>query len=335
MERETTISINKQNFITYFRVFAVACILLCHLVQANKNAYIQMTAQFFNVGVDIFIIISGFCFGLQRDIDSSKNWYKKRIKRIYLPYELFLIILAVIYLILGRTFKFENWLSCIIGAQGANVGVLGADHTWFITAILLCYIVTPLLQKMEVQIEKQNRSHLEIIVLLIIPIILSFIPMIVFHTIGTPICFYSIAYILGRKYKQGFRFKKKYLLFYLCGILIGVAERLVGKFIFDGTRIYECNIVSYTQILIAFCLMAVFSVFFNDIRISGVINWIEKISFEIYLYHYMFIVGPVSLMKISNSWIMNSVCVVCVTAIIAYFMKQIEEMLMRKIKRLR
>ncbi len=45
----------------------------------------------------------------------------------------------------------------------------------------------------------------------------------------------------------------------------------------------------------------------------------------------MFIVGPVSLMKISNRWIMNSVCVVCVTAIIAYFMKQIEEMLMRKI----
>lgn len=47
-------------------------ILLCHYVQESTNAYIQMSAQLFNIGVNIFFIISGFCFGLQGEI--KKCW---------------------------------------------------------------------------------------------------------------------------------------------------------------------------------------------------------------------------------------------------------------------
>ena len=75
---------NKQTtFILYLRTFSVLSILLCHLVQANPSSYVQMTAQFFNIGVELFIIISGFCFGLQGKIDDWKKWYGKRVQRIY------------------------------------------------------------------------------------------------------------------------------------------------------------------------------------------------------------------------------------------------------------
>lgn len=91
---ENTILTNKQTnkqtaFILYLRTFSVLSILLCHLVQANPSSYVQMTAQFFNIGVELFIIISGFCFGLQGKIDDWKKWYGKRVQRIYIPYELF------------------------------------------------------------------------------------------------------------------------------------------------------------------------------------------------------------------------------------------------------
>lgn len=134
-------------FINYLRVFAVISILLCHYMPESSNVYLQMSAQFFNIGVNIFIIISGFCLGLQGEITDVKLWYRKRLKRIYIPYWIFLFSLSVVYIIKKIKFNFLNWLSCILGIQGANVGVWGADHTWFITAILICYLVTPLISK--------------------------------------------------------------------------------------------------------------------------------------------------------------------------------------------
>lgn len=57
----------KEIFISYLRVFAMILILACHIVQEHNNSYINMTAQFLNVGVPIFIIISGYLYG-QKEI---------------------------------------------------------------------------------------------------------------------------------------------------------------------------------------------------------------------------------------------------------------------------
>ena len=43
-------------------------ILLCHYIGQSSNVWMLMTAQFFNISVPIFIILAGFLFGLQRDI---------------------------------------------------------------------------------------------------------------------------------------------------------------------------------------------------------------------------------------------------------------------------
>ena len=307
-------------FITYFRVFGVICILLCHLVQECSIAYVQMLAQFFNVGVDIFIIISGFCFGLQGKIVEWKKWYKKRIKRIYIPYEIFLIVLAFVYLIVGRTLNFKNWLSCILGVQGANVGVLGADHTWFITALLLCYLITPVLS--EFDFEKKSVTYITIGILWIVPFVLSFMPMRVFHTIGVLICYYSIAYIWGRKYQNGYRIHYRYLWHYILGIIILFMIRVSGKIFMDGSRMYDCNIVSYTQVLIAFCILAIFSILLSRVKVTDGIKWLGSISYEIYLYHYMFIVGPSSFFKVINSWLLASILSVAFAVVMAYIMNR-------------
>lgn len=46
-------------------------------------------------------------------------------------------------------FNIGNLLTWFLGIQGAKVGVLGANHTWFITAILLSYCVTSFIAKLE------------------------------------------------------------------------------------------------------------------------------------------------------------------------------------------
>ena len=128
----------KYEFATWLRATGVIMILLCHLVAQNSNSIVQMTGQFFNIGVEIFIILSGFLFGVSGGINSVKNWYVKRLKRIYIPYELFIIFLAFVHIGLGYSICSIDWLWLILGFQGSIVGVLGADLVYYSFVDLLC-----------------------------------------------------------------------------------------------------------------------------------------------------------------------------------------------------
>ena len=60
---------------------------------------------------------------------------------------------------------------------------------------------------------------------------------------------------------------------------------------------------------------------------------IDGISFEIYLCHYMFIVGPVSVMYITGNWIINSIIAVCIALLFAVILHKLSKG-MRKILRI-
>lgn len=64
---------NEYNFATYYRVLGMLFILLCHFTQESSNIYLNMSAQFFNIGVDIFIILSGFLFGIRGGTEMQPN----------------------------------------------------------------------------------------------------------------------------------------------------------------------------------------------------------------------------------------------------------------------
>ncbi|MCD7809857.1 MAG: acyltransferase [Erysipelotrichaceae bacterium] len=329
-DRQTDRQTDRQIFIYYLRAFSVLCILACHLCSAHTSSYVQMLSQFFNIGVEIFFIISAFCFGLQGSIKSVKEWYKKRFKRIFLPYECFLIILAIAYIVIQKQFKVFYWITCIFGVQGANVGVLGAEQTWFITALIICYICTPLLSNIWDSLNnKQNRIY-AVMVLLVIPFVLVLFPPVSIYTIGHQVCFYGIAYFLGRTYKDNL-FNEVPRFIYLMTMFLSFGVRIIGRFMFDGSRLYECIIVGYTQYASALCIFILISLYLNNKEPGKIINWLCNISFEVYLYHYMFIVGPISLMNVTNSWIFNSVMVLCITFVIATIMNQIINITYKKL----
>ena len=92
----------KYQFATWLRAAGMLMILLCHFTQQSGNSYLVMSSQFFNIGNDIFFIMSGFLFGIQeKTLNSMVQWYKKRIKRIYVPYEMMIIVLFLLHIVLG------------------------------------------------------------------------------------------------------------------------------------------------------------------------------------------------------------------------------------------
>ena len=313
----------KLAYCTYIRIFAMASIVLCHLVPHHPNLYVQSSVQFFNIGVQIFFILSGFLLGQQGEIKFPMHWYKKRLKRIYLPWLLFVAVLAGIHLCKGNSILTFDWLKLVLGLQGANVGVQGAGQTWFITSLIVCYLATPLLNACLTRFKPSAIS----IALLCLPVALAFLPMNLF-TLLCPLCWFGIAYIIGRTFDSLWLTPlNAWIALFIA--LLGFANRFVAKQIITShssaemySFLYEKLCVNYSMFLAAIGIMFVLAVILQNKPVRPFGKFLSDISYEVYLYHYMLCVGPISLFALKLSWLPSSllviVCAICIASIAHY-----------------
>lgn len=318
-------------FAEVIRFLGVILILLCHYTEQSTNVLLNMSAQFLNIGVPIFIILSGFLFGVRDGGKNALSWYMKRIKRIYIPYELFVIILAVITLLHGGKIITRDWLFLVLGLQGSVVGVYGAEQIWFITALLFCYLLTPVIRFIVLEIrESRNKIIIYTAIFLMIPIALSFIPPAFVYTLFIPFCWYALAYLIGYKFTE----IELTSIGTICSfglMILAFGVRILMRMNFDGSYLYDRITVSYTQAIAAFCIFYIIAYIFKNRKANRLILWISGISFEIYLYHYMFTVGPIKLFGISGNWIIDCIVVTVVVLIISMVMNKCSTLIIRKL----
>ena len=318
-------------FAEVIRFLGVILILLCHYTEQSTNVLLNMSAQFLNIGVPIFIILSGFLFGAREGGKNVLTWYMRRIKRIYIPYELFVIILAVITILLGGNIITRDWLFLVLGLQGSDVGVYGAEQTWFITALLFCYMLTPIIRFIVLKICSSRKNYIiYIAVFLIAPIFLSFIPPAFVYTLFIPFCWYALAYLIG------YKFTDIYLtsIGVICSsglIILAFGVRILIRMNFDGSYLYDRITVSYTQAIAAFCIFYIIAYIFKNRKANQLVLWISGISFEMYLYNYMFTVDQIKLFGVTGSWIIDCIVVTSVVVIISMIMNRCSVFITRKL----
>lgn len=96
-----------------------------------------------NMGVDVFLFLSGYCLVSSYEKSTLGQFYKKRIIRLLLPY----VIIAT---------PFYIWKSCVTDSNfifdlsGISYWLDGMQWTWFVNAILLCYALFPFFYKIVV-----------------------------------------------------------------------------------------------------------------------------------------------------------------------------------------
>lgn len=315
---------NQYSFATWLRTFGVILILLCHFTQQNDNPYVVMSSQFFNIGNSIFFILSGFLFGIKGGIRGPVLlWYKKRLKRIYIPYEMMIITLFIIYLALKIPIQWELWIPQFIGVQGWNV-VFGTTQTWFVTAILFCYLCTPVISKIILRLHgSRKRIVLLCVVLLGVPIVTAYILPADIYSILTPVCSYALAFLIGVYFNKIHISGLKSIILFIV-MMAGFALRVVCRMYWDDTIFYNQIVANYTHMLGALCIFFIFSYVFKKAPIPAVVSYISEISFEIYLWHYMFVDGPLRLFGVTESWILNCILVFSITFIISAVAKRVE-----------
>ena len=131
------VTLKKDYSISLARFLATSAIIICHIMQY----YNFVLAWWFNVGVQIFLCMSGFLYG-KKEITKPIGFYKKQFVKILLDYYVVVLTVAAFQFI----FMPEEITLLQFAKSILTVGTLsGGGHLWYIPYILLCYLITPLL----------------------------------------------------------------------------------------------------------------------------------------------------------------------------------------------
>lgn len=327
------ISKQESYIISVVRVFSMILILLCHLVQENSNFIITQTAQIFNVGVFVFLFISGFLYG-NKEIKNTKKWYLKRAIRILIPLYIFIIFLIIVdTLFKNKAIDIKYYFIYLFNMQGLLGGILGAEHLWFLTALMLCYLVTPLLNKGKKDFESRNKIVYFIILISIHVIITIFVNRKVGLYLGY-LYTYIFAYYFGYEWKRNIKNKNMTISTIIMVIVLGI--RFMAKFIMDGSIVYDGIIVIYEQIIFAFWIFIAIYFVISKLnkginKKSKIILYFDNLSFYIYIVHIMFIIGPIKLMRFTNNFFIDSIMVLIASYISSVILKKICDFIYEKI----
>lgn len=274
------------------------------------------------MGVPIFIIISGCLYGQKEIKEKYFRWIIKRVRRILIPMYFFMVFLLIVNLAIGNNIRMANWIAYIFNLQGFQIYVHGAEHLWYLTIIMICYLITPILNKYRRKISNKN-----LVIYIFIGVLLQIsISYFINTQLGIYLIYlllYIISYIIGCRIDIIISKKLMFSSILLAGI--SVILRISARVFFDNSILYNVIVVGYTQGLIAFCIFYIFIYMCRNIKENKIINFLDSISFEIYLVHYMYVVGPLRLMGLTNSFIVNTIIILVISIVTAIGLKKICE----------
>ena len=344
LDRQTGISDVESRIITIIRTCAMFFIILCHYLAFFDG--LEALSQLFNVGVPVFFIISGFLYG-QKRIANIGRWYRKQFLKIIIPLYTYYLISGIVLWIIGKLgeIRFIDVIKLLLNLQGicgGKIGNIQTAHLWFITFILICYLITPLLQLL--------KSKSSFIILTLCIVATSFIWIVIILNIK---CFYFIswvpgilsyvfAYFLASFWKRDCRNP----IAWICSILlmaISVFIRLVFKCVADNGSIFVNNVydnvfVPFSQCLLAFgFFFTVYIICANCVRLTSCLSKAFKVfdsySYYVYIVHYMFIEGVVAVTLFTDNLVIITALFVAGTVLCAIVLKWVSSLLLYSINR--
>lgn len=250
------------------------------------------------------------------------NTVEENISSIYI----FAIPIALLYF-LSTGFdliKSIIYLFCLQGVYFicsfipfAEIEPLG--NLWFITIILLCYLLTIILKNFE---KKHNVSVVgATVVLLFIWLVPKILMCFSLPYIDTQ---YFVAYFIGY-YISKFNVKNNKWTFWLLGLFmfaVAIVIRLTAKMYLDG--IYESEylvFVSLTQIAVAVSAYFICTYLVNNFAMlesmakSKIWSLFDVMSYPIYITHYAFLTGMTSVSNFGFSTLISIVLFILFTVI--------------------
>lgn len=142
----------KLNLLSKYRTLlmgvAILWVMFYHShVYVGSSKFLEFFKRIGYGGVDIFILVSGFgvYFSISKD-NCIRNFYKKRVLRIFPYYYPIVLIVTIIAIKLGIWNSDSLFYNLTTLGYWRNVG-LDKIYDWYIPALLFLYLLTPLYYK--------------------------------------------------------------------------------------------------------------------------------------------------------------------------------------------
>lgn len=293
--------------IYYIRPLSMLAIVVCHICQSYNNRW----AFLFNIGVQVFLVLSGYLYGKKNIVD-WKKWCIGRIKRVYLPMFLLLVIAFPIYMFFARdSFNIFGYSINYLNFQGIPFVIGGVDlipglrHLWFITAIMFAYLITPILQRLK------DYSDVALpFLLLTVAFGYLFIPMRYMFLLSWSFL-YAIGYMIAnvrlrRIYEIGI------LVFFIVLAFYVKWDHILNYFSPVGRLFHDVAGVFFVVWGIRLFSTKLFT------KIPSFVVFFDKYSFDIFLVHYILFVGPFSMAYLTANMFLNIFLFIIVTAFLTF-----------------
>lgn len=281
--------------ISSVRSIATLMIIICHIFQG----YYHFLAWWFNIGVQIFLFMSGFLLA-HSDYSNKYHFLKKRLQRILVPYWLLLLLALPIYYFFGNglNIKINEIPFYLTGTRGIYIGVRGIEHLWFLAVIVICYIFAVHISELREASRKIKAGPFYLY------LSLSFLGLQWLENVRLLTPSYApwvATFILGYFISYRYQGKIPRKLFYALSLL---ALSTSGLRIYYENYAYvnrlPNNYVPWSKFLLGSFLFVALYLLFQKLdwskrpKLAKALRLLDSYSYETYLTHQIFILGPFS-----------------------------------------
>lgn len=331
-------SSGKDRAISAVRLIATCMIVAFHFVQH----YTGRQLFWLNVGVQIFLVISGYLYG-KRVYNREFRWLRwivKSFKKILLDYYIYIIPMLILYWIYSPSMlSSEKVIGALLGARI----VIGMGHFWFISYILFCYLLTPLLNGIW---ERYCKSRWKIAVVYVVTVFFTHWLLKYYGNYfdGAWISCYTTGFFLGRLVREN---EKRLLtavriVFPVLAVLMnGVKLWIDGNQMQPQEGIGQLLYQTYTDYAYAVLGIGMFLVFYEilsrllkpDVKKKKVdiLAISDKYSYDVYITHMFLVMGTSKFIDyFSSKWIAVPF-VLCLVALCTVVLHGVRTFLVRKI----
>lgn len=315
--------------IVLLRLIGMLMIIGCHL---STYFGIGALGQILNVGVQLFLFISGWIYS-EYTITDGKKWIVKRWMRICIPMYIWGSFIYILEMgikkssgnLLGLLFCLFNLQGLPFLAKGTDSYLLsGINHLWFLTPLMLCYLLTLIVKKVKREMTKKD---------FILFCVIGTFGVILLAYAGIYIEYifiYFLGYFLKKLWKQ--HTNKQY--FWLTAFfMIAMAVRLAGRQFLDGTIAYDTIITSLTHNVLAIWIFGTVKWLgtktdcIRELANNRIIGYFEGLSYYIYIVHYYFLVDAFGLKRITQQTALQMLLFVILVYVSAVLVRKLDYLL--------
>lgn len=315
--------------ISAIRFLSTIAIIICHIMQY----YSFFLAGWFNVGVEVFLIISGYLHS-KRVISDELGFYKKKVNHLLPHYYILVVIVLIITSVLQGKINYTSVFHSLFLSINFSENFITLDHLWFIRCILLCYLLTPLFIKLLNAIDKNIKYVL--VLLLGVEVVFSIFTD---YFDGVHINCFLVGMLLGRV-----KWDKKLLFMAVIPAIIANGTQIYINYFADGgvnilftgsTQLLYLKFCRYAHCMLGIMLFVLLKIFFDHFkkylcRIEKFLKISDKYSYDIYLVHNIFILGQYSVLALFQNKAMAVISVFLFTVIASFILNKVGNIINRE-----